>query len=90
MVNQDKVPTLKLAGPRRQFRRLCSRSRMCLRLVPAWLAIDCLCSSQSSTGLLKSSGKGVLKNQAGRPPWNSSWGVRPVEESRCELMVCTD
>ena len=50
------------------------------RLVPAWLAIDCLCSSQSPTGLLKSSRKGVSKNQAGRPPWNSSWGVKPVEE----------
>ena len=41
------------------------------------------------TYLLKSSGKGVLKNQAGRPPWNSSWGVKPVEELRCEFMDST-
>ena len=98
MVYQNKVTNLeglglglglKLAGRRRRFRQLCSRSRMCLRLVPAWLARDCLCSSQSATGLLKSSGKGVLKNQAGRPPWNSSWGVKPVEELCCEFMVST-
>ena len=89
MVNQNKVTNLEVAGRRRGFRRLSSRSRMCLRLVPAWLARDCLCSSQSPTGLLKSSGKGVLKNHAGRPPWNSSWGVKPVEELRCQFMVST-
>ena len=77
---KTRSPTLKLEGRRRRFRRRSSRSRLCLRLVPAWLAIDCLCSSQSPTGLLKSSGKGVLKNQAGRPQWNSLWGVKPVEE----------
>ena len=33
--------------------------------------------------------KGVLKNQAGRPPWNSSWEVKPVEELRCQFMVST-
>ena len=35
-----------------------SRSLMCFRLVPAWLGIHCLCSNQSQTGLLKSSGEG--------------------------------
>ena len=24
-----------------------------------------------------------------RPPWNKSWGVKPVEELRCEFMVST-
>ena len=70
MVNQNKV-TLKLAGRRRRFCWLSSRSRMCLRLVPAWLPGDCFCSNQSPTGLLKCSAEGVLKNQAGCPPWNS-------------------
>ena len=59
-------PTLKLAGGRRRFHRISSHSQTCLRLVAAWLAIDCLCSSQSPAALLQSSGKGVLKNQAGR------------------------
>ena len=68
MVNQNKVTNLKTGGSPWRFRRLSSHSLTCRRLVPAWLAIDCLCSSQSPTGLLKSSGKGVLKNQAHRPP----------------------
>ena len=88
MVNQNKV-TNREAGRSPKAIRLAQFTVTDVSQVSPSLAIDCLCSSQSPKGLWQSSGKEVLKNQAGCPPWISSWRVKPVEELLREFIVST-